>query len=139
MNYVEIEYHVSETEKEIYGFSQTGNTYTYDGIMYSNRDDSGDKWGENWMVKERADELEKLDSKYEEEDLRDWEYDELYFEISRKYNPTCNKTIHGKIRHSGLSFGYSRGEEQYKPKMSYQELETAILKAISRITIKGIN
>lgn len=139
---IKIEHIISSTSKEIYEFSCVGdNEWRYKGIMYSNRDDSKDKWGEKWGKKEKEKEIltlaKKLVNKYDpkitstKEILRvfyayyeeDFEYEVL--EIENKWMPTCNKTKHGLTRYYGSYPGDT-------PKISKEEIKEKISKTITK-------
>tara|TARA_B110000037_G_C16866405_1_gene402206 strand:+ start:29 stop:442 length:414 start_codon:yes stop_codon:yes gene_type:complete len=137
---MKIEYYISLTEKEIYSFTQTGNTYIYSGIMYSNRDYSFDKWGEVWGQIEYMKALEELDRIDDEEYLDECEYNGREAKISKKYNPCRNKTIHGKVRHHGEYWGYGYNKDKPIPKFTLKEIEEKILQSITfGIKIEGVN
>ena len=136
MTEVTIEYKISETEKEIYGFSRSGNTYTYCSIFYSSRDDKNDEWGEVWKNRERDVAYKNLNDNLDEMDDDEVEVIEEY--IRTEYNPCLNKTIHGKTRYWEMSFGsMSKEYDKHLPKLSYKEIETLILKKIKPIKIVG--
>jgi len=136
---MKIEYKVSPTEKEIYSFTQSGDTYIYSGIMYSNRDDNKDKWGEVWGQIEYMKALEELDRIDDEEDLGECEYNGREDKISKKYNPCRNKTIHGKVRHHGEAWGYGYNKDKPIPKLDRNQLEALIIKKIVKLKVVGVD
>lgn len=139
MKTVNIEYKVSPTEKEIYSFTQSGDTYIYSGIMYSNRDDNKDKWGEVWGEDDREEAIKDLHQMDRDEEMPYWFLGARMNIINEKYNPCCNKTIHGKVRHHGESWGYGHNKDKPIPKLDRKQLEALIIKKIVKIKVVGVN
>jgi hypothetical protein len=123
-------YQISEIEREIYEFHLHDEYIVFTGIYYSARNDEDDVWGDEWDsyyndAKEK--EYEILDREFDETDLNDFIYESKINNISHRYNPCANKTIHGKTYYHGDYFaGNSESKDRPKPKISEEEIRNNI-------------
>ena len=139
---MKIEHVIDDTSKEIYEFKFTNISWEYVGIMYSNRNDANDIWGDEWsehFADKRRDEINAIASELglcslEEMTEWDWEANGYHFsEVENHYNPCCQKTIHGETRCHG-SYGGRHGHPT--PKISIDEIKAEILKQVSEMKIE---
>lgn len=131
---IEIEYIISETEKETYHFEDCGNSFRYVGIGFSRRNDKNDIWGDKWnehFDKAKGKELKEF------EDYEDDYYafspmiEEKIKEIKDKYNPCMHKTDTGKSYYMG-----QYGGKLPAPKIDKTMIKAKILEKISKFKVE---
>jgi hypothetical protein len=145
MNRISVEHIIDDTSKEIYEFEKMGNTWHYVAYYYAHRNDRDDVWGDNWAdyyETQRTQELDELALSLGYENSCDlsnyggWEDVDKMDNIYLKYNPVCQKTIHGKPYYGGCSWGYGSRGEKYIPKMSEEDIIKEITNQVTKVKIK---
>ena len=114
--------------------------------MYSNRNDKSDTWGDEWykkFEKQKESEYDGVAIKYGYDNYLEsygdsFEMDSDIRTVQNKYNPVCNKTKDGRTYLYGESWGVGRSEKHTskKPKLSEDEIISAIAKQVTKIKIK---
>ena len=144
---IQIEYIINSKSKEIYRFeSHMLGVWQYVGIMYSNRNDETDVWGDKWndhYKKVRDEELNILANKNGYDNLNEWldedphtNYNIELGKILLKYNPCCNKTLDGRPYYHGRSWSYGYDKDRPLPIMTEDQIKNAILRQTTNIEIK---
>jgi hypothetical protein len=140
--HVNIHHIISDTEKEIYGFTSQYDSWKWTSLTFSNRDDINDIWGDQWSAyyyKQRGEELNALSMKifglpFGEVAGSDVMYghNHHFNEIYAKYSPTIQKTIHGKTRYSARSFAT---KNDLIPKLTAEEIKQGIVNEVKKMRI----
>lgn len=145
MNRVSVEYIIDDTSKEIYEFEKMGNVWHYVAAYYAYRNDKDDVWGDDWgdhYESKRSKELDEMAVSlgYEDagdlSDYGDWHDVDKMNEIYLKYNPVCQKTIHGESYYGGCSWGYGSRNGKHTPKMSEKDIIKEITRQVTKVKIK---